>query len=442
MSEERNTITVAKVNAAADADEQARRAELSRQVLEQFTQQGSTYHYRDLPDLVAFNDNGDSIGTELDNTEVAIAMTKLAESRGWEQFMTKGSEPFYSAVEKRTKEASAEIERLQQSAPEKTEPTPQTTAEQQQSEPANTVVPESTNDTPDDDQTLRRAALVRSVNDQYRVAGTKYYFKDQAGSTNQLAFKDNGAKLSTSLNTERVTKSLVDLVESKGWTDINVSGHKEFKRQVWRAATDRGIEVNGYTPDENDLATVSDKALNNSIEQVSTKQATKAPNKSRDMSGVLVEHGAAPYQNKPDNNKSYFVTIDTGERQRTVWGVDLATAVRESGAQAGDKVQLRQVSATPIEVKDKDGQPVQSVRNSWTVERGDKREVITAVAAAVVAQNVPNESDRQRIAEGVQARIDAHDGPLPQVQMYDNNATKSVNVEQARAKTKAPELIR
>ena len=440
MADERNTITVAKVS--DEQPDQSRISELSRQVLEQFTKQGDMYRYKDVPDVVAFKDNGDSIGTDLDNPEVATAMTKLAESKGWSHWMTDGSPSFYSAVEKRAKEATEENERLKQSAPVKDEPHAVTKAD----EPTpNAVTASKVDDIADDRVLMHRQALAQAVYEQYRVAGSKYYFKDQAGNVNQLAFKETDNKLSTALNTERVTRSLIDLAEAKGWSDIKVSGHKEFKRQIWRAATERGIEVSGYKPDDKDLAVVSDKALKNSIEPEPVKQASKAPKlttKNRDVSGVLVDHGPAPYQDKPENKQSYFVTIDTGKGRRTVWGVDLADALTESNVQPGERVLLRQTGTKPVTVEDNDGKLVNAMRKSWSVERGDKREVIAAVGEALTAQQVHNPDDRRRIAKGIQARMDAQNGPLPQVQVYDNNASNTASVEPAKARPKAPELIR
>ena len=536
MSDDKNTITAAKIVAADDSQaEQGRRAELSRQVLEQFTQKGSTYRFKDVPAVVAFTDHGDSLSTDLDNPDVAEAMTRLSESRGWVVIKASGSEPFYSTVERtqqaiiddfhqampvpddvQAKErarvqgeqaredrgiaeaqakidsevmdhshvngngnegyalpetqadkdrmaelgrsiretAKRELESLEAADDEQRvsaaerEPTPK-----RASRLTNSVAAETVDDAANDSEQLRRQALAQSVHEQYRVAGAKYYFKDQAGSVNQLAFKDNGAKLSTSLNTERVTRSLVDLAESKGWTDIKVSGHKEFKRQIWRAATERGIEVRGYKPDAQDLATVSDKALNNAIEPVKSPEPATSPTKqaqpqenifseTRNITGVVVEHGPAPYQNNAENKTSYYITIDTGNEQRTVWGVGLADAVTKASVEPGDRIQLKHKGGEPVTVKDNTGKIISSVRNSWTIQRDDKREVIAAVANAVAAQHVHSEADRQRIADGIQARMNAHNGPLPEIPMYDNNATTTVDVEPAKAKTKAPELIR
>ena len=501
-----DTITV-KMLEAGDPDEK-RCAVLSGEVLERFKQDNDTYRFKDAPESVVFTDNGDSISSDLDEAEVVAAMIKLAEAKGWSYAVTKGNEPYYDVAAKRTAE-QPELSSVTSATTEKTapdteavkvdkEPVPVTatnldesTSTQQQAQKAKQIVNEAAKSTltnggekfddprlnavildkideaADEKVVQQRQALAQAVYEQYRVAGFKYYFKDQAGSVGQLAFKDTDTKLTTALNSERVTRSLVDLTEAKGWTDIKVSGHKEFRRQVWRAATERGIEVSGYKPDDKDLAVVSDKALKNVIEPVPTQDKrlsatlynqsgaltesrvaaavashSKGSAKTPSVTGVLVKHGSAPYKHQRDNKGSYYVTVDTEKGERTVWGVDLASAVTEADVKTGEKVLLRHTGAEPVTVKDKSGKWVNSMRNAWTVERTDKREVITAVAAAMAAKHVHNPEDRRRIADGIQARMDEHRGPLPQVQVYDNSAASTTNIEQEKFRTKAPELIR
>lgn len=452
MTDETNTIDFVQNTFDSETSDAARAMQGRRleEVHVQFRQDGNNYYYHDIPDVVAFTDYGDRIASHLENVEVAEAMTKLAYSKGWEYYLAKGSDKFYAAAESQTERMTDDVEQPVKAVNE---------AAQAESKPAkqprmsNTVAGEVINTADDETEQLRRQTLAEAVNNQYRVAGSKYYFKDQAGHVNKLAFKDTGKKLATALNTERVTRSLVDLAESKGWTTIKVSGHKEFKRLVWRAAAERGIEVQGYKPDKQDLATIPEKPLTNTVQAVKSAvnepdtdstpaaEETPAAKAKRDVTGKLVEHGAAPYQNDANNKPSYFVTIDTGEEMRTVWGVKLPDALAISNAQIGEQVQLRRVQAEPVTVKEDTGTEVQTVRNSWTVERTDKRQVIAAVADALAEQQIPDKSDRQRVANAVNDHMNKQQ-ELPQIQMYDNAATQSAVVDRAKATTKAPELVR
>lgn len=80
--------------------------------------------------------------------------------------------------------------------------------------------------------------------------------------------------------------------------------------------------------------------------------------------GILVDHGVAPYENKPDNRDSYFVTLETGEgKQSTIWGVDLERAMKKAAPEIGDRIGLEHKRSEPIVLPD--GKTVQ--RHVWDV---------------------------------------------------------------------------
>lgn len=445
MSDERNSIKPATVSAAGDDTELQRRNDIVVSVNAQFNNSDGIYQYKNVPDVPAFIDHGDRLTTELDNDDVALAMAKLAESKGWTNIVAQGSEPFYANVERYSKQGEivAATKDAKQAAPD---------AE------SNTVEANRVAGIADDESERKKSALLRSVQDQYRVAGGKYYFKDHAGSVNMLAFKDAGLKLTTALNTERVTRSLVELAESKGWDSIKVSGHADFKRQVWREAVERGIEVRGYKPTQADLETVQAKAPN-TVEQVKSQSQVNVPEQpakqgnGKDLTGVLIAHGAAKYMNKPDATPSYYATIQTDTGERTQWGVDLERAISEANVQTGERVSFSKVASKPVTVQ-QGNETVAAVRNSWVVtspdreqqKAADRSNVIQAVSDAVAADKGISDDDRQRIAKGVEQRIAASQLSLSAVQVYDNQAAQSPSVapttENERTRKKAPELIR
>lgn len=336
----------------------------------------------------------------------------------------------------------------------------------QQSIKFDTETPDTAHQTAESDQhriveekaARKRLAILKSVQDQYRVADSKYYFKDQLGSRNVLAFADHGQKLSTRLNTERVTHSLVALAESKGWTSIRVSGHLDFRRQVWREATERNMLVSGFKPTSKDLETLSTyKKTENSIEpeKVAVQTQDPLPDESsigtRKFIGTLVAEGSAPYHHKEDGSPSYFVTIETSGGVETIWGVDLMRAMNESDAIQGDTVSVIDRGKKPVTVlkmlRDDQGkvtgsEKIQTHRRSWDVEMERRGQVIRAVAQAFVDQMVTNPEDRQRIVDAVQARIDNVKGPLPTVPMYDNNARTPSEREPQKDSSRDPELTR
>ncbi|MGE2459994.1 LPD7 domain-containing protein (plasmid) [Escherichia coli] len=210
----------------------------------------------------------------------------------------------------------------------------------------------------------------------------KYYFQNRPDS---LAFVDKGAKLQTKLSNSQVAGSMIDIAEARGWTEIQVKGTEDFRREAWLQATARGLTAHGYKPKEEDLARLKKVAGERNINEVearevadnvktspsapsgtTSKNQSEAPTsktgttessstaqgknegakveaeeKVNKLAGKLVEHGAAPYEHKKDNKDNYYVTLENADgKQSTTWGVDLQRAMAESEAQPGDHVEL------------------------------------------------------------------------------------------------------
>ncbi|EQD63381.1 hypothetical protein B2A_02376, partial [mine drainage metagenome] len=48
------------------------------------------------------------------------------------------------------------------------------------------------------------------------------------------------------------------------------------------------------------------------------------------LTGKLIDHGRATYRHDSREPMSYFVKIETSRGDRTIWGVDLERAMKES----------------------------------------------------------------------------------------------------------------
>lgn len=84
--------------------------------------------------------------------------------------------------------------------------------------------------------------------------------------------------------------------------------------------------------------------------------------------GILVGHGVAPYEHKPENRDSYFVTLETGDgQQHTIWGVDLARAIDEAQPAIGDRIGLKRKGSQTVRLPD----GTTAERNVWQVVRLD-----------------------------------------------------------------------
>ncbi|HHH0759866.1 TPA: LPD7 domain-containing protein [Yersinia enterocolitica] len=289
------------------------------------------------------------------------------------------------------------------------------------SEPSQTPKGQASNS--DFEATTFKPIVPEKVAKSYIEVDGKYYFGNRPDS---LAFVDKGAKLQTKLSSEQVAASMVDIAEARGWTELQLSGTEDFRRAAWLEAASRGLASRGYKPKEEDLARLkklTNDRTSNEIEpreqadvvppaakgkeqptnqdKQQGQQAAQSPQMAKAaaatatadkqqpeaaapaqevnrLAGKLVEHGKAPYEHNPDNNGSYFVTLENADgQQSTTWGVGLEKAIEESLAEAGQHVELENLGRKPVQVekqiKDEKGnvtgtKTVNSYRNEWAVK--------------------------------------------------------------------------
>ncbi|EJE6497447.1 relaxase/mobilization nuclease domain-containing protein [Salmonella enterica] len=106
------------------------------------------------------------------------------------------------------------------------------------------------------------------------------------------------------------------------------------------------------------------KSQKQAVYQIQHKRAGRADVATR-SAWRLVEHGAAPYQDKPNAKGSYFVKLESDNGKiRKVWGVDLERAVSESGAKIGDRIKVEHIGAVTVQLPD--GQTAE--RNGWQIQ--------------------------------------------------------------------------
>lgn len=314
----------------------------------------------------------------------------------------------------------------------------------------------------------------------------KYYFQNRPDS---LAFVDKGAKLQTKLSNSQVAGSMIDIAEARGWTEIQVKGTEDFRREAWLQATARGLTAHGYKPKEEDLARLkkvagerninevearevadnvktspsapSDTTSQNQSEAPTSKTGTtessstaqgknegakvEAEEKVNKLAGKLVEHGAAPYEHKKDNKDNYYVTLENADgKQSTTWGVDLQRAMAESEAQPGDHVELENLGRKAVtvekDVKDETGKVVKketinTFRNSWQVKADAIRDQ-ERPAREIVKEHpdLVNEITAVKLAEKVSQSMNADDKERFMSRVRDKLADKVASGE------KGPEL--
>jgi len=114
--------------------------------------------------------------------------------------------------------------------------------------------------------------IPQDIEKQYLRVGGKFYHPKN---TDLVAFEDKGNKLETRSNSEHIAESMVRIAEARGWDEIKVSGSEVFRREVWLEAASRGMQVNGYTPSEQDKAQLA--------KRIDERQANKLERDGRDF---------------------------------------------------------------------------------------------------------------------------------------------------------------
>jgi putative DNA primase/helicase len=304
--------------------------------------------------------------------------------------------------------------------------------------------------------------LLDGLNKQYLRADDKYHFRDKAG---EVAFEVQEKKLVTQHDTPSVVSSMIDLAEAQGWSSLKLTGTDEFRREAWLQASLRGLETSGHRPTKLDMARLEElrterasPVVTNAIENtphrspvlaaaarfeslvddgraepkialtptqdqfLRTMEATMrhrgdgvaAIAKARELAmerltsdrihvGTLGEVGTAPFQDRPGEKLSHFVTLtdDKGHPSK-VWGVDLPRALNEAGAQPGQLVAVafsgRKPVSVDVPIRDEAGKTIRTEkkvvdRNTWQVVQFDRlrEEAKASVLTAVHRQQNPAE---------------------------------------------------
>ncbi|RML41476.1 hypothetical protein ALQ95_200100 [Pseudomonas syringae pv. ribicola] len=188
----------------------------------------------------------------------------------------------------------------------------------------------------------------------------------------------------------------------------NDSYREAFKASI--VAAYKQVENSPKLVDDLDHLTAMAAQIVNEVEdrlfpapQPATGQT--APVRGKVIEGTLIEHGEAPYQHKDDNQMSYFVTLKPeGGQPRTVWGVGLEDAMKDSNLKQGDQVRLEDLGTRPVVVQvfEEDGSVTDKTvnRREWSAQpTAPEREVAEttpkgqAIVAGTPELSSPDEDD-------------------------------------------------
>jgi putative DNA primase/helicase len=233
-----------------------------------------------------------------------------------------------------------------------------------------------------------------SIRSRFVQDGHRFYFPDGAP-----AFQDLGRRLTTPSENTQVVHSLIQIAQARGWSEMTVSGTERFRQEAWRQARMSGLGVRGYRPTDVEQAQLI-RAMARSLSQPASAPADavspqSVPGGARAPSappaddrraagperivGMLIEHGRDAYRHDPKEDGSYFVSMQTRDGKREIWGKDLERAITKSltQPQIGDEVVLQKSGEDTVTVQraERDGagalrqKEVETHRNRWVVEK-------------------------------------------------------------------------
>jgi putative DNA primase/helicase len=325
-------------------------------------------------------------------------------------------------------------------------------------------------------------AVPEEVRRRFVQVKNRYYFPDGA-----RAFTDRGTRLTTSSENTEVVRSLIQIAEARGWSEVTVRGTERFRKEAWLAARLAGLDVRGYRPSEFEqghlVRTLGRQGPAPATDSVTAgerstpaEQDTREPEKRGSLlTGRLVDHGPAPYRHDPHEPMSYFVKLETGRGDRTIWGVDLERAFKESltQPQVGDEVALRSLRQESVKVhtqkRDEAGELVEQElathRNRWILEKSPffqaREETARTVldtsidpkqavknhpelvgtylqvrAAELAAKQFRDPQDRERFVQQVRSALAdavARGEPLPAVRLRERAAERTIKAPNREA---------
>lgn len=260
-----------------------------------------------------------------------------------------------------------------------------------------------------------------------------------------LAFKTTDDRLVTRIAAAEVIRDMASVAQHRQWEALHVRGSVEFRREAWLEASARGIEVQGYQPNELDRQALADRRVawdraHARTNDVGARSASDRPLQAdrldydKGISGRLMEVGYGPYRNRVDAEPSTYVAIELDDgRRHQVWGAGVGTDVADSGARPGDRISLRRDGVEPVirAIKSIDAatgiggiERRQMRRNRWSVtveeRRADRPQAAQdsdllaaqsqiAVINKLVERALPNdENARQSIMDFARERIAQH----------------------------------
>ncbi|WP_321899473.1 LPD7 domain-containing protein [Paraburkholderia heleia] len=315
-------------------------------------------------ETVHFEDKGRSLATASEDRDVIQHMVAVAQAKNWDVLQLKGSDEFCRQAWIAAELAGASTRGFRPKAQDR--------------------------------------AMLQAAREAMRIAAGDRVHWDEVTRTNTVESAENAK------NRDHPFQSHENAAQWKGAS----GGAGEASRADWGSGQP-GPDSPGPAPVPPETVARS-PASNEAPPQ--TEGAPQTPIPPGVTQGELIAHGLAPFNHDPKHKNSYYATVRTQAGERTVWGLDLERAIRASGVQVGQRIELekgssRQVTTLQRQFDSKgqeiDPKPVTSRRNEWLVSSPDvaglptreQRQQMASVRREINEQRRINEA-RERFLNG------------------------------------------
>lgn len=263
-------------------------------------------------------------------------------------------------------------------------------------------------------QDIRSRFIISTKQDKLFERGiTDFHFRS-GNKQGELAFYDAGKQLVTSASDKVTIASMVEIAKSKNWEEVTVSGSDEFRRQAWLEARLANIEVRGFEPKDVDKqllaemqksrspenrivatdnvrtlaprttkekeadprrqethinvdelsakeksglnqasALLQSKELSDKFSEAALTELEKKVRGERVYVGTAIDFGNAPYLFVKTNDPSYFISLQTQNGEKTIWGKQLEQAIAKGEVQRGQDIVLSNPGKKDVVVTEK-----------------------------------------------------------------------------------------
>ncbi|MCV2502477.1 MAG: PriCT-2 domain-containing protein [Neisseriaceae bacterium] len=214
-------------------------------------------------------------------------------------------------------------------------------------------------------------------------------FLDQ---NSNLQFKDLGNVIKTQKCDEQTIRNMIDVAQAKNWHSLKLTGSKEFKLTAWLIASERGINISGFTPNENDFKKLGNipNSYSNSVElQAKEKIIEEKINENKDLFKII-DFGKEHKHFDPENQKTFFLQYqDKDGNNFYIWDKKIPEYMHSENLKKGDLIFEPKINKT-IErnFKNDKNEVIYYEEKIWKIEKYD--EIENKTPKAQMTENLTN----------------------------------------------------